>query len=293
MNDQALSSDNRYTFDKVYLEITNICNLDCSFCHKTNRERKMMSESEFDILTDKLCGRTKYLYFHLMGEPMLHPMLPRFIEIARQKGFLPMLTTNGSLISKHGGAILAALPHKINISLHAPAANTAFSDGAYLDRCISFAKDAASHGCIVVLRLWNLGTGTDNSEILSRLHSAFTGEWKEVWGGKSMRLSDRLFLEWGDNFDWPDPSAPERAPSCDAFCYGLRDHIGVLCDGSVVPCCLDADGLLTLGNLFDSELDEILDSTRARAIFDGFSARRAIEPLCRKCGFAKRFSRDK
>ena len=69
--------------DKIYLEITNVCNLDCSFCHKTSRQKRLMSEEEFNILTDKLCGRAKFLYFHLMGEPTLHPLLPRFIEIAK------------------------------------------------------------------------------------------------------------------------------------------------------------------------------------------------------------------
>ncbi|MBQ4091105.1 MAG: SPASM domain-containing protein [Clostridia bacterium] len=276
--------------DKIYLEITNVCNLDCSFCHKTARQKKLLTEQEFNILTDKLQGRAKFLYFHLMGEPTLHPLLPKFIDIARQKGFLPMLTTNGSLLSKCGGELLSHLPYKISISLHAPEANPTFADEGYLDVCIDFAKQAA-RGCIVALRLWNLGTDSDNSAVLTRLHAEFTGEWGEVRGGSSLRLAPKLFLEWGEHFDWPDRSAPECSPDTDVFCYGLRDQIGVLCDGTCVPCCLDAEGDLALGNLFDLELDEILSSPRARAIYEGFSHRRACESLCRKCGYAKRFGR--
>lgn len=277
--------------DKIYLEITNVCNLDCTFCHKTAREGRLMSEEEFDTLTDKVRGRAKFLYFHLMGEPTLHPKLPKFIATASQKGFLPMLTTNGSLLMRCGDALLENLPYKISISLHAPAANAAFSSEGYLDGCIEFARAASERGCIVALRLWNLGSGKDNSEILDRLHTAFPNEWGEVRGGSSQRLAPKLFLEWGEQFDWPDLSAPELDSDAEVFCYGLRDQIGILVDGSVVPCCLDAEGCLTLGNLFDSELDEILSSERARAIYDGFSRRCAVEELCRKCGYAQRFSK--
>lgn len=277
--------------DKIYLEITNVCNFDCSFCHKTVRAKKLMSEDEFEKLTDRLQGKAKYLYFHLMGEPTLHPSLPKFIDRAREKGFLPSITTNGSLLGSKGEILLSHLPYKVSISLHAPDANEKFADEKYLENCIDFAKKASSAGCFVALRLWNLGTDSDNSEILARLHSEFPDEWTPIRGGSSQRLATRLFLEWGQHFDWPDMNAPERDPDCDMFCYGLRDQIGVLVDGSVVPCCLDSDGILSLGNLFECELDEILSSPRARAIYDGFTRRRAVEELCRKCGYATRFSK--
>ena len=277
--------------DKIYLEITNVCNLDCTFCHKTARAKKLMSAQEFDLLIDKLVGRAKYLYFHLMGEPTLHPLLPHFIKTARDKGFLPMITTNGSLLREKGEALLSALPYKISISLHAPEANAAFAADGYLESCVSFAKEAAARGCIVALRLWNLGSEADNSSILEHLHAAFPDEWGKVRGGSSLRLADKLFLEWGERFDWPDPALPECPPDTDLFCYGLRDQIGVLVDGTVVPCCLDAEGTLALGNLFVSDLEDVLASPRAKAIYDGFSHRRAVESFCRTCGYARRFSK--
>ena len=277
--------------DRIYLEITNVCNLDCSFCHKTSRAKKLMDEAEFHTLLNKIEGRARYLFFHLMGEPTLHPLLPHFIEAARGKGFLPAITTNGSLLAEKGDALLSALPYKISISLHAPEANAAFSADGYLETCVDFAKAAAAEGCIIALRLWNLGSGADNSQILDFLHQAFPGEWRDVRGGSSQRLSTRVFLEWGERFAWPDPALPPCDPDADLFCYGLRDQIGILADGTVVPCCLDADANLALGNLFASDLDDILASPRAKAIYDGFSRRRAVESLCRKCGYAKRFSK--
>lgn len=269
---------------KAYLEITNICNLSCTFCHKTSRSPKMMTEEEFEILSDRLTG-IKHLYFHLMGEPTLHPLLPHFIKRAKEKGFLPILTTNGSLLAPKGDTLLQALPHKISISLHAPAANPVFAHENYLPACIDFAKAASRAGCIIALRLWNLGSAEEgeNEAILQSLHAAFPGEWSSVRRGNGYQLSPKLFLEWGKEFDWPDPAAPALPPDADRFCYGLRDQIGVLVDGRVVPCCLDADGNLTLGNLFTSTLDEILATPRAKAIYDGFTRHRAVEDLCLRC----------
>ena len=277
--------------DRIYLEITNVCNLDCSFCHKTKREKKLLSMEEFDILLDKIEGKGKHLFFHVMGEPTMHPLLPEFIKKAHKKGFLPAITTNGSLLKEKGEALLEAPLYKISISLHAPDANPAFSDEGYLENCVDFAKKMATRGCFVALRLWNLGTDADNSWVLDFLHKSFPGEWESKRGGASQRLSTRIFLEWGEHFEWPDPSLPECDPDSDLFCYGLREQIGILADGTVVPCCLDSDGNIPLGNLFDSTLDEILESERAKAIYNGFTCRRGVESLCRKCGYAKRFSK--
>ena len=107
---------------RCYLEITNICNLDCVFCPKTDRLKRRLTDEEFDLLTDKLRGQIQFLYFHLMGEPFLHPSLPKFIQIAREKGFVPVLTTNGTRLSD-AREIIEALPHKIQISLHSHEGN--------------------------------------------------------------------------------------------------------------------------------------------------------------------------
>ena len=228
-----------------------------------------------------------------MGEPTLHPSLPFFIRRAREKGFFPMLTTNGSLLPKVSGALLENLPHKISISLHDAAANPAFANVEYLASCADFARHASQLGCITVLRLWNLGSEDEktNSAVLSYLKSVFTDEWKTVRNGGGYKLADKLFIEYGERFDWPDESEVESDLNADAFCYGLRDQVGVLVDGTVVPCCLDADGVLSLGNLFTQELDTVLSSPRARAIYDGFTMRRAVEEFCRKCPYARRFAK--
>ncbi len=274
---------------KVYLEISNICNLNCAFCPGTRREKRRLSEEEFVRLTKKLRPYTQYLYFHLMGEPLCHPQLERFLELVAEQDFRVILTTNGTLLAKKQEILLKSEAlHRVNVSLHAFEANDlSMPFVQYLHRAFSFGK-AAEGRCIVSYRLWNEG-GKEalNAQILESMQDFFPKPWVQERTGQ--RIGERIYLEFGEKFDWPELSAEDGGE--EVFCYALRDQIGVLCDGTVVPCCLDHEGDLALGNLFDRELDEILNSPKARAIYDGFSVRRATQELCRKCGYARRFTK--
>ena len=274
-------------FRKVYLEISNICNLNCAFCPGTRRPKRAMTEDDMRALLPKLRPFTDYLYFHLMGEPLCHPCLETFLELAHSHGFKVILTTNGTLLPKKQELLLSSPGlHKVNISLHAFEANDlSVPFETYLRGCFDFGK-AAEGSKLISYRLWNHG-GLDeqNGAILELLEQYFPKPWVRERHG--IRIGDRVYLEHGDKFDWPDLTAPDGG--CGVFCHGLRDQIGVLCDGTVVPCCLDHEGDMALGNLFDRSLDEILDSPRAKAIYGGFSQRKAAEELCRKCGYARRF----
>ena len=276
-------------FAKIYLEISNRCNLRCAFCPGTKRPERSMTEAEFSALLPKLRPYTDFLYFHLMGEPLCHPLLGRFLTLAGEAGFRVILTTNGTLLPRRQALLLASPAlHKVNVSLHAFEANDlAVPFETYLKGCTDFGRAAAGR-VLVTYRLWNSG-GADrrNGEILAALERAFPRPWAEERRG--VRLGERVYLEHGEKFDWPDLAAPDGGGR--VFCYGLRDQLGVLCDGTVVPCCLDHEGDLALGNLFDQTLPEILDSPRARAIYEGFSRRQAAEPLCRRCGYAARFQK--
>lgn len=276
-------------FQKIYLEISNVCNLQCCFCPGTKRKRQMMQEAEFSLILQKIRPWTDFVYFHLMGEPLCHPLLQRYLELAQDAGLKVILTTNGTLLKKHQPMLLEAPAlHKINISLHAFEANDlSVPFDTYLQDCFSFGK-AAEGKKLVVYRLWNQGgLETRNREILNALAEFFPRPWQNERRG--IRLGQRLYLEHGDKFDWPDESAPEGSKN--VFCYGLRDQIGILCDGTVVPCCLDHEGDLAIGNILYQEMDEILSAPRASAIYGGFSRGKAAEALCRKCGYAKRFTK--
>ena len=272
---------------RVYLEITDVCNLHCAFCPGTRRAPRFLPREDFETLTDRLRGKTEYLYFHLMGEPLLHPELEDFLRIAGEKGFRVLLTTNGTLLPARGEMLLRSPALlKTNVSLQSFEANAGGELDEYLDGCLAYAAACVRAGKRCELRLWNRG-GLErlNPRIEARLEAAFPKPWKRSREG--WKLAETLWLEPGQHFDWPRLEGEDRGES--VFCYALRDQIGVLCDGTVVPCCLDHEGDIPLGNLLTQELEEILASHRACAIREGFSRRQAIEPLCRTCGFARKF----
>lgn len=274
-------------FQKIYLEISNICNLKCNFCPGTKRSPHVMTAEEFSDMLPKLRPWSDYLYFHLMGEPLCHPHLEQFLHLAGEYGFKVILTTNGTLLHRHQEMLLHAPSlHKVNISLHAFEANDLsmpFSE--YLHQCFSFGR--ASEGKkLVVYRLWNQGGADEkNVEILNTMKTFFSTTWQEERRG--FRIGERVYLEHGDKFDWPDLNAKDDGEH--VFCYGLRDQVGILCDGTVVPCCLDHEGDIALGNLHQESLEDILEKPRSQEIYLGFQRKKAVEELCRKCGYARRF----
>ena len=275
-------------YSRVYVEITNICNMNCSFCHGHSRANRRMTADEFNHILDSLHGVTDYVYYHLMGEPLTHPELPDFIKKAGEKGFKSVLTTNGTLLDRCGDAILEAGLHKVSISVHSFENGSKDAFEKYMNTITDFARKANEAGVIIVFRLWNNGGGDNmNDDVISFLHSRFEDDWTE--NSKGYRLRNKMFLEWGDRFGWPDKDADIQGE--EVFCYGLRDHFGIICDGTVVPCCLDSDGVINLGNIFKEDIKDILSSDRATAMVDGFSCRKATEDLCRRCAYAQRFSK--
>lgn len=276
-------------FAKIYLEITNRCNLRCSFCHGTKRAPRTLTPEEFRTLAQRLVPYTDYLYLHVLGEPLMHPELETLLDTSATLGFRTCITTNGTLLRKRQALLLAHAEHlgKVSISLHS-AEGSGVPVDAYLGDVLDSAAALSAAGVVTVLRLWNLGEGgenTQNDTILAALHARFPEPWAENRRGTT--LAPSLYLEWGERFDWPDLSATDYGEV--GACYGMRDHIAVLSDGTVIPCCLDSEGDIALGNLFDSELADILASPRAVTITEGFRRRRAVEPLCRRCGYAQRF----
>ena len=274
-------------FAKVYVEISNICNLKCSFCPGTTRALKKMSVQEFKIVLEKIKDYTDYIYFHLLGEPLCHPDLETFLKIAEDMNFKVIITTNGTLLSKNKDILLKSNSHyKTVISLHSFEANdNNNSFEKYLDDCFQYAK-SAENKMILVLRLWNNG-GKDslNEKILEQLENYFPKPWVVERNGT--RIGNKIYLQYGDNFDWPTLNSNDINEN--VFCYGLRDQIGILADGTVVPCCLDNNGKINLGNIFEQDLEEIINSEKAQKIYNGFSNRTAREELCKRCSFVRKF----
>ena len=196
-------------YNKIYVEITNICNMSCSFCHGHSRAPKQMSRDEFLSILDKIEGYTKFIYYHLMGEPLGHSELPDFIKIAGERGYKSIITTNGTLLKQRGDKLLEAGIHKVNLSVHSFEDGTREQFEEYLKNLSDFAEKANENGVIIVFRLWNNGFDNGrNAEIIDYLKSYFNTDWTE--NTKGYKIKEKMFLEYGERFQWPDLNAEEH-----------------------------------------------------------------------------------
>ncbi|OBR66945.1 radical SAM protein [Paenibacillus oryzae] len=287
-------------FKKFYIETTSICNLSCYFCPPTQRAKGFLSVQDFSDTLDQIKPYTDYIYFHVKGEPLLHPKLDELLDISHEKGFKVNITTNGTLITKNRDKLLGkpAL-RQINFSLHSFDGHPGSQDKAgYLAQILSFTKEAvASSNLIVSFRLWNLDMDNEvnrqahkNRELLAMIEEAFGLDYfieERFKPGTGVKIAERIYLNQDPEFKWPDLNEPEDDGK--GFCHGMRNQAGVLIDGTVIPCCLDGEGVIDLGNIRQQPFGEIVNGDRAVKLYEGFSRREAVEELCRKCGYRQRF----
>ncbi|MEG2985602.1 MAG: radical SAM/SPASM domain-containing protein [Peptostreptococcaceae bacterium] len=288
-------------FKKVYIEITNVCNLSCDFCPKTKRKYKFMDKGEFNHIIAQIKPFTEQIYFHLMGEPLLNENIEHFLKESSKNDLKVNLTTNGTLLNQNSDKLLNSKSlRQVNISLHSFEANEKNGElEEYINNVTEFVnKASASKNIICSIRLWNMdnedlkGANGLNNDILKMLEKNLNLDFslgEKLQEVNKIKLKDKVYLNMAEKFEWPDIEIASMGE--DVFCHGLRNQIGVLADGTVVPCCLDSDGNIPLGNIFEKSFKSILEEERATNIYDGFSRRRAVEDLCRKCGYATRFSK--
>jgi len=286
-------------FHKVHIEISSICNLQCSFCPEVIREKKLIDPVLFRRVLEQVAPLTEQVAFHLMGDPLVHPRLEELVTISEEVGARIFFVTNGVLMRERTSALLLRPPFRqVNFSLHSFADNFGDKDpGPYLERIFAFTDRALLErpDLYVNFRLWNLddtrGSGEHNREVLRRVMERY-GEVDlsgvDVKRQKSRLLKGRLYLHFDTEFTWPGIDLPLLGTS--GTCHGLSSHFGVLVDGTVVPCCLDKEGAIALGNVNERPVLDILASPRAQAILRGFRERRLVEKLCQRCQYIERFT---
>jgi len=290
-------------FHKVHIEISNICNLQCSFCPPVIRDNKIMNLEMFRDVVKQVAPLTELLCFHLMGDPLVHPELAQMIEICDEYDVNIFLVSNGVLMkAERFDMLLHPRFYQINFSLHSFFDNYPDKDPShYLERIFDFTKRALVERPSLYLnyRLWNLhdplsshpaNARGSNVEMLERLcqHFDFTMPSDfDVRNKKSINIRDRLYLHFDTEFVWPSLDLPVLGNS--GTCYGLSSHFGVLADGTVVPCCLDKEAEITLGNVADAPILDILESDRAKAMLQGFKQKKLLEGLCQRCQYIERF----
>lgn len=289
-------------YKKVYLEITNVCNLKCDFCPETKRKAEFMTEATFAQILDQIKPFTDYIYLHVKGEPLLHPNLESFLDISYEKGFKVNITTNGTLINKAANTLLEKpAVRQINFSLHSFDGNPSeISKDEYIDNILTFSRRAAMESKIIVsLRFWNLDEALltedqrkRNLDMIHKIEENFKLPYKiqgNLSEAKALKLGDRMYLNQDYEFKWPD--LKEKEDFTKGTCFGLRNQIAILVDGTVVPCCLDGEGIINLGNIHEARFSDIISKKRVEDIRLGFCSNHVVEELCRKCGYRKRFNK--
>jgi radical SAM protein with 4Fe4S-binding SPASM domain len=259
----------------------------------------MIKLDAFNNILDQIKHHTKYIYLHVKGEPLLHPRIDDLLDASHAKGFKVNITTNGTLIKKNRDKLLGkpAL-RQMNFSLHSFDGHEGSTNREeYLSNILSFVREAVEHNVIISFRLWNLdqdnATNAEksrNRKTLEVLEKEFNLDYKieeKVVPGSGVQIANRIYINQDHEFRWPSLQAPEDDGK--GFCHALRSQAAILVDGTVVPCCLDGEGVIDLGNINSTPFSEIVEGERANNLFDGFSRREAVEEMCRKCGYRKKF----
>lgn len=276
-------------FKKIYIEITNICNLNCSFCSQDNRIKSSISLNDFELILKKINDYTDYIYLHVKGEPLLHPKLNEILELCNKYNKKVNITTNGTLLKEKEEILLNKAVRQINISLHSE--NN--KDNYLLD---IFKTVDKLNKKIIIYRFWTMDNNNldkKSTEIVDKIIKYYDLSPEivdKIKTDKNIKIKNNLYIDKADKFIWP--SLDNNYCSKLGYCYALKDQIAILVDGTVVPCCLDSNGIIKLGNIYNSTLSDIINSDKYIKIRNGFSNRIAVEELCKHCSFKDRLKKN-
>lgn len=274
-------------FKRIYVELTNRCNLNCSFCSKSKRMKKDMTKEKFKTVVKKIKPYTDNIYLHIKGEPLLYPDLDSILTICDANKINVNITTNGTLLKERCSLLIKhpCIRH-INISLHAEQNQKDYFDHVF------HTVDKLKEKVTIIYRIWTLTNGTldeKSTSIVEKLigyYNLSTEIVENIKKEKNIKLQENIYLDKDNQFEWPSEATSGKE---EGYCMGGKTHIGILSDGTIVPCCLDGEGTINLGNILTTDMEEILNSKRFQNLIEGFKNRKVTEPLCKKCSYKNRF----
>lgn len=273
-------------YKKIYIEITNNCNLNCSFCSEVKRKKRFMTRDEFESILIKIKDYTDYIYLHVKGEPLLHPNIIEFLRLAEKYNLKVNLTTNGTLFSKISKELSECRSlHKINFSLHSE--NNLDNYCEEIFKNVELLKDK-----IINYRLWTLKNNEldkKSQEIVNKIKEYYNLPQEtvnKIYTSNNIKIKSTIYVDKDNEFSWPEVTTHKS----NGYCYALKTQIGILVDGTVVPCCLDSNGVINLGNIFKENLEEIINSEKYTSLQKSFQDRKPCEELCKSCTFKERLN---
>lgn len=274
-------------FKKIYVEITNNCNLQCSFCSKSKRKKKNMTKEEFSHILQEISDYTDYIYLHVKGEPLLHPNIIEFIKETEKYNLNVNLTTNGTIFKEYAEELGKCKSlKKINFSLHSENNNV-----FYLEDIFSNIK-YLSIDTTVIYRLWTLNNNkldeksTEIVDKLSKYYNLSSNTVEKLYNENNVKISSTIYVDKDNEFTWP---SEEKSNNSVGYCKALKTQLAILVDGTVTPCCLDGEGEIALGNIYKENLEEILQKEKTINLKKSFQDRKPSESLCEKCTYKLKF----
>lgn len=272
-------------YKKIYIEITNQCNLTCSFCSKVEKPLRLMKREEFEHIIKEVAPYTDYIYLHVKGEPLLHPNLIDFLHLAEKYNLKVNLTTNGTLFPKMVNKLKEAKSlKKINFSLHSEN-----NYDNYLENIFSNVE-LLPKDMTIIYRLWTLKDNqldeksTEIVEKISDYYNLSPETVEKLKQEKNVKISPTIYVDRDSEFEWPKTTNSNT----NGYCYALKTHIAILVDGTVVPCCLDSNGIINLGNIYQNTISEIINDEKYKNLRKSFQDCKPCEDLCKSCTFKLR-----
>lgn len=271
-------------FSKIYVEITNYCNLACSFCSKDHRDKKEMSVNEFKEVISKIKDYTDNIYLHVKGEPLLHSHLDEILNICDDNKINVRLTTNGTLLNTKKEILLKHNFKQINVSLHSENNNPNYFDDVF-NTC-----DELSNNTTIIYRIWTLPNKL-STKIVDKIKNHYhlsTNIVDKIMTEKNIKISNNIYIDKDYEFDWPKITNKKGDIGT---CLGTKTHIAILSNGNITPCCLDSDGIIKLGNIFNDNLSDVINSKLFKEINIGFKNNKIVCDLCKSCSYRNRFDK--
>ncbi|NBK97514.1 MAG: radical SAM protein [Erysipelotrichia bacterium] len=274
-------------FSKVYIEITNRCNLNCHFCLQSKQVKKDMSIEEFKRIIQEVKQVSHNIYLHVKGEPLLHPHLDAILHICDEAKMRVNMTTNGTLLKDTFPLLMRhECIKKINVSLHCE-----HHDPQYYHHVLT-SCDHLSKRIYIMYRLWTLldhHLDDASLKIIEQLkHHYHLNEkiMNDLKTKPNVKIKDTIYVDKDNEFVWP--SLDNEIQNEVGYCHALKTHFAILVNGDVVPCCLDGEGIIHLGNIHQETIHEIMQKERFKRLKKSFQDRKPCEALCQKCGFLTR-----
>ena len=266
---------------RIYLEITDACNLNCPFC--TNEKgHSFLSFAEIERYIQEIKEITPYIYLHVLGEPLLHPDFSRILNLLDKEAMQLQLVTNGTLLGKYPDLLRHSCLRKLAISLHSvndlKVANDYFET---IDQLIE-----AERNCALELRFYNPAQLKPQlAAYLAHLKAKYPP--KETTKSGSLLIKEKTYLYFAEFFRWPmisDPFISDKGQ-----CLGGKNMLAILHNGDVTLCCLDPKGHNALGNLKEKSLKQILASDLYQNYLKELKENHLIFKLCQNCSYRQRF----